>query len=53
MHPKVLRELVDGVAKTLSMILEKSWQSREDPGDWKKGKVAIFRKGRKEDTGNY
>lgn len=53
MHPKVLRELVDGIAKTLSMILEKSRQSGEDPGDWKKGKVAIFKKGRKEDIGNY
>lgn len=48
-----MRELVDGVVKSLSMILEKSWQSGELPGDWKKGKVAIFKKGRKEDSGNY
>ncbi|KFQ67903.1 hypothetical protein N335_13717, partial [Phaethon lepturus] len=54
MHPRVLRELVDGVDKPLSMVFEKSWQSGEDPGDWKKGNIApIFKKGRKEDPGDY
>ncbi|KFO80421.1 hypothetical protein N303_08947, partial [Cuculus canorus] len=54
MHPRDLRELADVVAKPLSMISEKSWQSGEAPGDWKKcNTVPIFKKGRKDNPGNY
>ena len=41
------------VAKVLSTILEKSWQSGEIPGGWKKGNIAQNFKDRKDDPGNY
>ncbi|KFW71215.1 hypothetical protein AS28_13276, partial [Pygoscelis adeliae] len=53
-HPRVLKEQVDEVAKPLSIVFEKLWQSGEVPTDWKRGNITpVFRKGKKEDPGNY
>ncbi|GAB0208405.1 mitochondrial enolase superfamily member 1 [Grus japonensis] len=54
MHPQVLRELADVIAMPLSIIFERSWRTGEVPEDWRKANVTpVFKKGRKEDPGNY
>lgn len=54
MYPRVLKELADAVAKLLSMIFKKSWQSGKVPGDWKKGNsVPVFKNRTKNNPGNH
>ncbi|GAB0206875.1 mitochondrial enolase superfamily member 1 [Grus japonensis] len=54
MHPRVLRELADVIARPLSIIFERSWRTGEVPEDGRKANVTlVFKKGKEEDPGNY
>ncbi|RMC19522.1 hypothetical protein DUI87_04134 [Hirundo rustica rustica] len=53
-HPRVMRELADELAKPLSIICHQSWLTGEVLDDWKLANVTpIHKKGAKEDPGNY
>uniref|UniRef100_A0A8B9CEQ4 Reverse transcriptase domain-containing protein n=1 Tax=Anser brachyrhynchus TaxID=132585 RepID=A0A8B9CEQ4_9AVES len=54
MHPRVLSELAEELAKLLSVIYRQSWLSGEVPVDWRLANVTpIYKKGRRVDPGNY
>ncbi|PKU43592.1 rna-directed dna polymerase from mobile element jockey-like [Limosa lapponica baueri] len=54
MHPQLLKELADVIAGPLSIIFERSWRTEEVPEDWRKANITpVFKKGKKEDPGNY
>ena len=54
MHPQVLKELAGLIVRPLSIIFDRSWWLGEVPKDWKKANaIPVFRKGKKEDPGNY
>jgi len=53
-HPRVLRELAEELAKPPSIIYQHSWVTGEVPDDWRITSVTpIYKKGQKEDPGNY
>ncbi|KFQ39104.1 RNA-directed DNA polymerase from mobile element jockey, partial [Mesitornis unicolor] len=53
-HPRVLRELAEVLAKPLPIISQQSWLTGEVPVDWTLANVTpIYKKGWKEDVGNY
>ncbi|KAK4810629.1 hypothetical protein QYF61_007366 [Mycteria americana] len=53
-HPRVLKELAEVLTKALSIIYQQSWLTGEVPADWRLADVTpIYKKGRKEDPGNY
>jgi len=53
-HPRVLRELADIIARPLSIIFEKLWRSGDIPEDSKKASVTLIcKKGLEEDPGIY
>ena len=54
MHSQVLRELTDIIAKTVSIIFERSWRTGEVFEGWRKTNVTpVFKNGNQEDPGNY
>ena len=53
-HPRVLREPARVIAELISTIYQCSWFSGEVPEDCRLADVTpIYKKGRKEDLGNY
>jgi len=54
LHPKMLRELVDVVAKPLSVILQQTWLAGNVLADWRLANMMpILKKGRKDDPDSY
>ena len=53
-HPRVLKELADVIMGPLSIIFPWSWESGEVPvGSELANVIAILKKSKKEDPGNY
>ena len=55
MHPRVLKELGNAIAKLLPITFKRPWELGEVPRDWKKANITHFlEKGKKEDpSANY
>jgi len=47
-------ELLNALFASVSIVFERSWRTGEVPEDWRKANVTpVFKKGKKEDPGNY
>ncbi|OPJ83128.1 hypothetical protein AV530_010538 [Patagioenas fasciata monilis] len=54
MNSQVFKELAEVIARPLSIISDKSWETGEVPEDWRKANVTpVFKKVKKEDRGDY
>jgi len=54
MHPRVLKDLADVIAKQVSITFQRPWQSGKVPCGWRKGNIVpIFKKEKQEVPGNY
>ena len=54
LHPRVLRELTDMVAKSLSIILQQTWLTGNVLSNWRLANVTLtFKMGQKDDLGSY
>jgi len=52
-HPRLLRELAEELAKPLSIVYQQSWLTGEVPDSWRIASVTpIYKKGQKEDLWN-
>jgi len=53
-HLRVLRELVEELAKPLSIIYQQSWLTGKVSDDWRTASITpIYKKGQKEGPRNY
>ena len=54
LHPYLLKECAMNLARPLSMIFQRSFDTGDVPSDWKHADVSpIFKKGSRTDPGNY
>jgi len=53
-HPKVLRELVEVIAKPLSTMYQCSWSTTEVPEDWRLASMTpVYKNRHKQNLENY
>lgn len=54
LHPRILKELADVLAKSLSVICQHFWVSGQVPVGWRVENVTLlYKKGQRKDPGNY